>query len=242
MPIIVSSSVKTFVDAVNRILRIAGVIRGDTDPITSFSDLQHGATMNLAQIAIQDTFTDLMAFYDFPSERASSTITLINGTRTYALASDFVQFWESNAFFFDNTDKNQIREYKGGERQIAQEIITYKTDTGAPTLWYYVEGLTKQIGVYQIPNSTYDQRVWTYEYEKDIVPVNAMDAMPFIRDIEANTFCQMAAVRFQSLMSANPKELSAPVEQHPQYINSRSTLLSLINPSKPNKYYGAIYR
>lgn len=230
-----------FLGAVNRILRIGGVIRGDTDPVITFTDLQHGATLNLAIIAVQDTFTDLMAFYDFPSERASSSITCVTGQRVYSLPADFVQFWESRQTLYDAVGSNMIGEYHGGERQLSQAVWTYQTDTGSPNWWYYVEGTTKQIGLYQIPNLAYNGRVFTFDYEKDIVPINATDNMPFIRDIESNTFCQMAAVRFQSLFNSNPKQPSAPVEQNQQYINSRSTLLALINPKKPEKFYGAVY-
>ena len=80
--IYIKDDIMIFLDAVNRIMRITGIIRGDVDAITTFSDLQHGASINLAMIAVQDTFTDLMAFYDFPAERASGSITLLNGTRT----------------------------------------------------------------------------------------------------------------------------------------------------------------
>jgi hypothetical protein len=231
----------TFVDSVNRILRITGVIRGDTDAISTFSDLQHGATLNLCIIAIQDTLTDLMAFYDFPTERTSSSITFVTGTRAYSLPSDFVQFWKSNQFLYDATGSNYIYEYPGGEKALAASIFTYKSDTGSPNWWYYIEGSTKQLGMYQIPDSTFNGRTVTFDYEKDIVPILATDTMPFIRDIETNSFCQLAAIRFQAMFNANPKEPSAPIESHPQYINSRSTLLSLINPSKANKYYGAVY-
>jgi hypothetical protein len=241
MPIIVTSSTSTFLGAVNRILRIAGIIRGDTDPIQTFADLQHGATMNLAIIAVQDTLTDLTAFYDFPMERSSSSITLLTGQRTYDLATDFVSFWQSNQFFYDTTEQNHIFEYPGGERKLAQQIFRYQSDQGSPTYWYYVEGATKQVGFYQTPDSNYNNRVLTYDYEKDIIPINATDTMPFLRDIESNTFCQLATVRFQSLFNANPKEMSAPVEQTPQYINSRATLLKLINPKIPDKYYGITY-
>lgn len=241
MPIIVTSSTSTFLGAVNRILRIAGIIRGDTDPIQTFSDLQHGATLNLAIISVQDTLTDLMAFYDFPVERASSTITLATGVRTYALASDFVAFWQPKAWFYDSVEQNHIFEYPGGERHLAQSIFRYQLDQGSPTYWYYVEGSTKMVGFYQTPTATYNGRVLTYEYEKDVIPINATDTMPFLRDIESNTFCQLAAVRFQSLFTANPKDVPAPVEQMPQYINSRATLLRLINPKQPDKYYGATY-
>jgi len=230
-----------FLGAVNRVLRIGGIIRGDTDPIVTFSDLQHGATLNLAIIAIQDTFTDLMAFYDFPAERASGSITLVAGTQNYALASDFVEFWQSNQFFYDAVGANHLFEYPGGERALAQSIFTYQVDQGTPNWWFYVEGTTKQVGFYQIPTIAYNNRVLTYNYEKDIVPVNAVDPMPFQRDIENNTFCQMAAVRFQALFAASPKDPAIDVEQNPQYKNSRSTLLRLVNVKKDNKYYGPIY-
>jgi len=230
-----------FVGAVNRILRITGVIRGDTDPVVTFSDLQHGATLNLAIIAVQDTMTDLTAFYDFPSERVSSSITLLTGTRTYALPSDFVQFWQDNQFFYDSVGSNQMFEYSGGEKQLSKSVWTYQTDIGSPNWWYYVEGATKQVGFYQIPDVNFNNRVLTFDYEKDVIPINATDNMPFIRDIESNIFCQMAAIRFQSLFNANPKQPSAPVDQNPEYRNFRSTLLRLINPKKPNKYYGPIY-
>ena len=42
-----------FLGAVTRVMRINGILRGDTDAPTTFSDLQHGATIQLAQIAIQ---------------------------------------------------------------------------------------------------------------------------------------------------------------------------------------------
>ena len=232
----------TFLDSVNRILRITGVIRGDTDPVVTFSDLQHGATLNLAIIAVQDTMTDLASFYDFPVERTSSSLTLIQGQATYSLPADFVNFWQDNQFFYDAVGSNHIFEYIGGEKRLAQNIFTYQSDLGTPNWWYYVEGATKKVGFYQIPNAEYNNRVLTFNYEKDIIPVISTDTMPFQRDIENNTFCQLAAVRFQSLFNSNPKQPSAPVEQNPQYINSRATLLKLINPKQPNKIYGPIYQ
>ena len=231
----------TFLGAVNRILRITGIIRGDTDVIQTFSDLQHGATLNLAIIAIQDTFTDIMAFYDFPAERGTASLTMVTGQQAYPLATDFVEFWQDGAFFYDATGSNHIFEYPGGERQLNRSIFTYRTDLGSPNWWYYIEGTSKQVGFYQVPNSVYGGRVFTYDYEKDIVPTQATDQMPFLRDIENNTFCQMAAVRFQAMFNANPKESAPDVERIPQYINSRSTLLKLITPDKPNKFYGLQY-
>ena len=43
---------------VNRIFRLNAIIRGDNDPITSFSDVQHNASTQLAIIAVQDEIGD----------------------------------------------------------------------------------------------------------------------------------------------------------------------------------------
>lgn len=231
----------TFLQTVNRILRISGVIRGDTDPITSFSDLQHGATMNLAIIAIQSTLTDLIAYYDFPQERTSGTITWQTGIRTYALATDFVQFWNEPAFFYDSVQNNEIMGYNGGEKQLAHDIFDYKTQSGSPSAWYYVEGITKQVGFYAVPDAGVNNRVVTYDYEKDVIPLVATDNMPFIRDIEVFKFCDLAAVKFQSLFTQQPKQPSADVEKDPAYITARATLLRLIKSEKPSHRYGPKY-
>lgn len=232
----------TFLDAVNRVLRIGGIIRGDTDPITTFADLQHGSTYNLAIIAIQSTLTDLTAYYNFPAERASSTVTLSTGTRLYSLASDFVQFWEEDQFFFDTAQNIHIFEYHGGERRLAQEMYTYKTDSGYPSWWYYSEGATKQVGFYRVPTSTENAKVLTYDYEKDVIPVLATDAMPFLRDIEAYKFCDLAAVKFNALFTQTPREPSSNTEEDANYKTARATLLRLMTPNKASSHYGPTYR
>ena len=235
---------QTFLQAVNRVLRIGGVIRGDTDPITSFSDVQHGATMNLVQIAIQSTLTDLASFYSFPQERASSSITLATGTRLYSLASDFVQFWMDNQYLYDSVQNNELPEYRGGERQLARDVPDYKstvTQSGYPTFWYNSEGMTQQIGFYAIPNSDYNGRVLTYDYERDVIPINATDLMPFIRDIHTFTFCDLAAVKFNALFTQQPNTPTPDISKDPAYLNARVTLLRLITPEKPDKRYGPKY-
>ncbi len=49
----------TFLEAVNRVLRMEGIILGDDDDLTSFSDTQHAATQSMARIAIQSQLADL---------------------------------------------------------------------------------------------------------------------------------------------------------------------------------------
>lgn len=234
----------TFLGAVNRILRISGILRGDTDAITSFADVQHGATVQLAIISIQSTLTDLTTFYDFPQERSSSSITLVAGQRLYTLATDFIQFWTSNQFLYDAVQNNHLFEFSGGERRLAREVYDYQsvaTQSGYPTWWYNVEGLTQTIGLFSIPNSNYAGRVLTYDYERDVIPVNATDLMPFIRDIQTYSFCDLAAVKFNALFTQLPNQPSPDIEHDPAYLNSRATLLRMITPEKPDKFYGPRY-
>ena len=142
-----------FLGAVNRVLRISGIIRGDSDPITSFSDLAHNATMNLAQIAIQSVLTDLAAYYDLPQDRKQGEITLIQGQRVYDLADDFLHFWNNPGFFYDSTQNMIICEFDGGEQKLSREIFDYKTQQGYPNNFYVIDGLTSQVGFYQVPNN-----------------------------------------------------------------------------------------
>ena len=235
---------QSFVQAVNRVLRLSGIIRGDTDGVVSFADLQHGATLNLAMIAIQAVLTDLTAFYDLPIERSSGAITLSGGTntRTYTLATDFVQFWNNTAYFYDSIQNYEIPEWKGGERHLASEIYDYRTQIGYPNFFYYVEGATKQVGFYQVPDSSVNGRILTYDYEKDVIPVVETDNMPFIRDIEAFKFCELAAIKFNSLFSQQPRMPGISIENDPIYIAARASLLTLIAPTKPSRRYGISFR
>ena len=82
-----------FLGAVNRVLRHEGVISGDDDNLVTFSDTQHAATSQLAQIAIQDELTELISAELLPQHAPTqTTVPTATSTRTYSLASDFVRF------------------------------------------------------------------------------------------------------------------------------------------------------
>jgi hypothetical protein len=235
---------QTFLQAVNRVLRTSGLIRGDTDPITSFSDVQHGATLQLAMVAIQSTMIDLSAFYTFPKERTSSTITLATSTRLYSLASDFVGWWMDQPFLYDATQNSKLFEYIGGEQRLALDIPDYQnatTQAGYPTWWYTVDGATMQIGMYAIPTSDYNGRVLTYQYEKDVIPLVEADVMPFQRDIQTFSFCDLASIKFNALFTQLPNEPSPDITHDPVYINARASLLRMMTPANNTRTYGLRY-
>ena len=232
---------QTFLQAVNRVLVTGGVIRADTGLITSFSGLQHGATVNMAIVAIQSCLIDLSTYYDLPYERKSATITAIGGTMNYLLAADFMNFWNEPAFLYDAVQNNHIFEYEGGEKKLSQDIFNYTQQSGYPNAWFYVDGTTKQLGFWPVPDANTSGRVFQYDYEADCIPLIETDVMPFIRNIEVFKFCDLATVKFNSLFTQQAKAPTADVEHDPTYISARADLLKLLRPTKPKKHYGRHY-
>ena len=160
MPVVVDSLDFTFLDAVNRILRTNGIIRGDDDEVTTFNDIQHNATLNLAKIAVQDELVEFVADRLIPLEQTTGTMSVSSGVRTYTLASDFVQFY-GHPLFYDSTNNRQLYEYPGGEEALRLQIFNYKTVSGDPSYWYFVGASTNQVGFYQVPNAA---KSYSYDY------------------------------------------------------------------------------
>src|SRR5258708_38907795 len=96
-------------------MRIEGILRGDTDAVTTFSDLQHGATINLAQIAIPDELNELTSDILLPYEKKTTgSVVTVAATRSYALAADFVRFY-GRAMLYDSVNNFEMFEFPGGE-------------------------------------------------------------------------------------------------------------------------------
>lgn len=227
-----------FIDAVNRILRINGFIRGDTDPIASFSDTQHSATMQQIQIAIQSELLDLDSVGLIPSERVETTLQLIAHQRVYTLPSNFARLYGNPPYFFDNITLSAMLEYSGGENQLRQDTLSYKTDEGYPFWWYMVDGTaTKQVAFYPVPNPESLPSL-TYDYEKSVTPTAAGDSMPFHNNDEAYMFCDVAAVRAKMIYEGQPVW---NLHKNPDYNAAKATLIALISGTNPTGKYGKSY-
>lgn len=229
----------TFLDGVNRLFRINGVIRGDDDALTTFSDTQHSSDIQIAQIAIQDELSEIVSERLIPYEKTSSTLTLLTGTRVYTLASDFVRFYGDRPSFYDSTDNVRIYEYAGGENLLKDQIYTYATDQGSPTWWYWDDATSKKVAFFSVPNSTYNNRSISYDYEKDVSVTLVTDTLPFHNTIEANAFIQAAARRFHFMIADKPQGL---LTEDATYQNAKSRLYNLLRPTNPSKFYGHSYR
>jgi hypothetical protein len=229
----------SFIDGVNRILRINGIIRGDTDPLLTFSDTNHNSTSQLAQIAIQTEITELSSKAEFPYQhKINGSLTMVTGQRTYALASDFIQLWGIPAFFYDTVSQFTIYMYPGGENQLRTDIQTYRTDPGYP-LWFYFElGTTQQVSFYTVPSVTYNGLVLTYDYSSSVNVINAIDVLPLSTTDQQYAFIDMACRRFKFLYEG---KVDIPMDSDPVYREARARLFSLMGWKQPPKLYGKTY-
>lgn len=217
-------------------MRIEGILRGDTDAPTTFSDLQHGATINLAQIAIQDELNELISDTLIPYERkTTASIVSAATTRSYALAADFIRFF-GRAMMYDSASNFELFEFKGGENSLKLADPQYKTTPGNPVTFYFEATTTKKISFYPVPTGIV---TYSYDYEGDVSVTNASDTLPFHNESEAQAFCRLASRRFKFLYQGmDPAELA----QDPEHIKAKATLADLIIGKNPPKYYAPVYR
>lgn len=225
----------TFIDGVNRLLRTNTIIKGDDDNITTFDDSQHAAFIELAQIAIQNELTGLVAEKLIDYEKTSATIALVTSQRTYDLEADFIRFFGTNPSFYDSVQNIRSYKYRGGEDRLRDQDYLYKTNEGAPNWWYWDSDTTKKVSFYQVPDSSYNGRSLEYDYEKSVAVTNSTDDLPFHNNEEYQVFIQMAAQRFKFL---NDKKATGLLKDDATWVDARATLAALMVPVNPPKYYG----
>ena len=228
----------TFLDCVNRIMRLNGLIRGDTDLLTAFTDANHGSTSAIAQLAIQTELTELSSKGELPYQHKAGSITLATSTRTYALASDFVQMWGADPFFFDTTQNVQIRQYPGDEDQLRTDIYTYRTQAGAPTWFYFELGTTQQVSFFPVPNSSVNGRVLSYDYSGAVNVSASTDALPLTTTDQQYAFTELAARRFKYLYEG---KTDIAMDKDEVYREARSRLFSLLKWKQQPRRYGKVY-
>lgn len=233
----------TFLDAVNRVLRINTVIGADDDDLTTFDDTQHVATLQIARFAIQATLTELVSDRIIPHEEVDGTITLVTDQRVYSLPADFVRFKGEKPFLLkleNSVSANiTVNLYPGGEENLRRNILDYRTQGGEPTWFYQINSTTKEIGLYQVPTSTYSGTVYRFPYEKSVYITVAADTLPFSTQQEDDSFIDMAARRFQFTFTRQPVE---GLELDSVYSMAKTNLMNLLRQTNPIKKYGYTYR
>lgn len=229
----------TFLELVNRMLRENGLIRGDTDVLTSFSDTNHNSTSQIAQIAVQNEIAELSARGLLPYQHTiQASLTLATGTRSYSLPAAFIQLWGDPPFFLDSTQNYRVFEYPGGENQLRNDAITYRTMAGAPNYWYQELGQTQKVSFFPVPDASVNGRSLVYDYEASVNVALSSDTIPLPTIDQQYAFGTMACRRFKLLFEG---KIDTPVDADPIYRGARATLFSLIKGKQPAQRYGSVY-
>lgn len=228
-----------FIGCVNRILREQGIIRGDTDALSTFSDTNHNSTSQIAQLAIQNELTELMSRGVLPyAFKLSGSITLVATQRSYSLPSDFTQFYGDDPYIYDSTSNYQIHQYPGGEQQLRKEIYTYRTDPGYPMFWYFEEGTVQKVSFYCVPDSARANLNLTFDYMGSVNVVNSTDTIPLTTDDQTYAFTTMAGRRFKWIYEGKPQQ---PIDEDPVYREAQARLFRLIKGKQLPRRYGNMY-
>lgn len=227
----------TFLEAVNRLLRINTIIKGDDDTITTFSDTQHAADISLAQIAIQDELTEIISERLIPYEHDTATISLVASQRSYTLDSGFIRFFGLPSFY-DSTSNIRIYEYKGGEKALMNHDMMYKTVEGSPMWFYWDNTSTKKVAFYNVPSSAYDARSLSYDFEQSVMVTNTTDTIPFHNNEENYAFVSMASQRFKFMIE---KKEMGELMRNSTYANAKTRLYNLLRWKDPSGSYGKKY-
>lgn len=231
----------TFLELVNRMFRQNGILRGDTDAISSFADTQHNASTQIAVIAAQNELTDLVADNLIPAERKTSgAITTVAGQRTYSLPSDFLRFY-GHAHLYDAADNRQLYEYSGGLPQLQLDYYDYATQEGEPNWWYFEPTSGKKIGFFQVPDSP---ETFTFDYEGSVMISAVSDNLPFSADEESYAFAEMAGRRFKYMFEDvnNQADIVAVLMADQTYRRAKARLAALLRGRNPARAYGFVYR
>ena len=234
-----------FVDTVNDVMVIEGIIAGDDDVITSFDSTQHVASIRLAKKAVQQELAMLIADQLIPYEKTSATLTV--SARTADLASDFMRFQDEAPWLVETdvagTSQGAfIPEYPGGEEKLRKQDLNYRENTGKPSFWYWVGGSTKALGFYTVPSTTHYYR---YYYEKELSVTDESDTVPLVSTTEVSTFIEMCARRFKYLKASPPlREQLFPggLAKDSVIKEARVALGQLLRYKPPRNHYGRNFR
>lgn len=172
---------KTLLNAVNEVFKRVGMIIGDSQDLTSFTDQARQRSINVAIQVINEGVDELysVSSVTMPAGQKQGTFTLATGTRGYALATDFTQFapYPGQVLAIDKTNTQFIYEYPGGYNALLL-LDPEQDDTGLPT-YAAINPTDGTLQVDRAPTSTDNGKVYTYQYLKDLVMSATTDTVPF---------------------------------------------------------------
>jgi hypothetical protein len=167
---------KTLLNAVNELLKRVNVIAGDAAALTTLTDSARQHPIDIAVQVINEGVDEIYSISRLPkpNSQAESTITLATGTRAYALAADLV----TPLFpLRDKTNTQFIWEFPGGYNGLL-DLDPEQDDTGLP-IWGAISPVNGYLHLNCAPTSADNGKVYTYQYQKDLVMSATADTVPF---------------------------------------------------------------
>jgi len=167
---------KTLLNSVNEILKRVGLIAGDSGLLTGLTDSARQVAIDVAVQVVNEGIDDLYAASNVakPNGQGESTITLATADRSYALVSGLVRLrWP----MVDKTNTQFMLQYPGGYNAMLL-ADPEQDDTGLPH-YAAINPVSGELHLDRAPTSVENGKVYTYQYDKDLVLTLAADTVPF---------------------------------------------------------------
>lgn len=167
---------KTLLNCTNEILKRVGLIAGDSGVLTSLTDSARQVAIDVAVQVVNEGIDELYAASNVskPNGQGESTVTLVTSTRAYTLATDLLRLrWP----MVDKTNTQFLHQYPGSYNQMLQ-ADPEQDDTGLP-VYAAIRPTDGKLHLDRTPTSVENGRVYTYQYDKDLVLSAAADTVPF---------------------------------------------------------------
>lgn len=167
---------KTLLNATNEILKRVGVIAGDAGLLTTLTDSARQVAIDVAVQVVNEGIDELYAASNVakPNGQGESTVTLATADRSYALAAGLIRLrWP----MVDKTNTQFLHQYPGGYNAMLL-ADPEQDDTGLP-VYAAINPVNGELHLDRAPTSVENGRIYTYQYDKDLVLSLAADTVPF---------------------------------------------------------------
>lgn len=168
---------KSFLTAVNDLLKEAKIIQGDAGELTSFTSTERQTDVDSARSSWNDLLLEIYSRDDsFPRASREGKFALVEGQREYALAADFEIMAADE--LRNETDGLRLTPYDGGYNKMWADQTSPDNWVGTPNHWALSPKANK-IRIDRNPGSSDATNVYKYLYIKDLSMSLITDLFPF---------------------------------------------------------------
>lgn len=167
---------KTLLNSINDLFKLANLIAGDADALTSLTDSARQHDIDAGILALNQTIDELYTSSEvpLPQQQAESTVVLATGTRFYSLATNFNRLhWP----LIDKTNAQYIYKYDGTYDDLLA-LDPEQDNTGLP-LYAVIRPTDSKLFLDVAPTATENGNTYTYQYDKDLALSSSSDTVPF---------------------------------------------------------------